>query len=70
VLLQSERAEAVAEVSQINQLVSVAQASVAAIDTATAEINAVDLTVTPIDQSSQLVQDAKETISTSSKCNK
>ena len=61
---QSERAEAVAEVSQINQLVSVAQASVAAIDTATAEINAVDLTVTPIDQSSQLVQDAKETIST------
>ena len=61
---QSERAEAVAEVSQINQLVSVAQASVAAIDTATAEINAVDLTTTPIDQSSQLVQDAKETIST------
>jgi len=61
---QSERVEASSSVSEINQLVSVAQASVAAVDTATSNISAIDLTVTPVDQSSQVVQDAKDTVST------
>jgi len=61
---QAERVEASSSVSEINQLVSVAQASVAAVDTATSNISAIDLTVTPVDQSSQVVQDAKDTVST------
>jgi len=60
---QAERVEASASISQVNQLVSVAQTSVAAVDTATANITAIDLSVTPVDQNSQVVQDAKETVS-------
>jgi len=61
---QTEFAQAQAAVSTVTQSVTSAQTSVALIDTATATINAVDLTTTPIDQSSQIVQDAKTTITT------
>jgi hypothetical protein len=61
---QTEFSQAQAAVSTVTQSVTSAQTSVALVDTAIATINAVDLTTTPIDQSSQTVQDAKATITT------
>jgi hypothetical protein len=61
---QTEFAQAQAAVSTVTQSVTSAQTSIALIDTAIATINAVDLTTTPIDQSSQIVQDAKTTVTT------
>ena len=61
---QTEFAQAQAAVSTVTQSVTSAQTSVALVDTAIATINAVDLTTTPIDQSSQIIQDAKTTVTT------
>jgi len=61
---QTEFAQAQAAVSTVTQSVTSAQTNVALVDTAIATINAVDLTTTPIDQSSQIVQDAKTTVTT------
>ena len=58
----AERVEAQAAVETLTATVSVAQTNVALVDTATATISAIDLSATPVDQSSQIVQDAKETI--------
>jgi len=60
----AERIEAQAAVETLTATVSVAQTNVALVDTATATINAINLSVTPVDQSSQVVQDAKDTIVT------
>ena len=60
----AERVEAQAAVDTVTATVVVAQSNIALVDTATATINSVDLSVTPIDQSSQVVQDAKNTITT------
>jgi polyhydroxyalkanoate synthesis regulator phasin len=61
---QTEFAQAQGAVSTVTQSVTSAQTGLALVDTAIATINAVDLTTTPIDQSSQTVQDAKATITT------
>jgi hypothetical protein len=60
----AERLEAQAAVETLTATVSVAQSNVALVDTATATISAIDLSVTPVDQGSQVVQDAKNTIIT------
>jgi len=60
----AERVEAQEAVETLTATVSVAQSNVALVDTATATISAINLSVTPIDQSSQVVQDAKDTIVT------
>ena len=60
----AERIEAQAAVETLTATVSVAQTNVALIDTATATISAIDLSATPVDQGSQVVQDAKDTIVT------
>jgi len=60
----SERVEAQAAVDTVTATIAVAQSNVALVDTATATISSVDLSVTPIDQSSQIVIDAKNTITT------
>ncbi len=60
----TERVEAQEAVETLTATVSVAQSNVALVDTATATISAINLSVTPIDQSSQVVQDAKDTIVT------
>ena len=59
-----ERAQAQSAVDTVTATVAVAQSNVALVDTATATINNINLAVTPIDQSSQVVQDAKNTITT------
>lgn len=60
----AERVEAQLAVETLTATVSVAQSNVALVETATATINAIDLSVTQVDQSSQVVQDAKDTIVT------
>jgi len=59
-----EKDQAQSAVGTVTATVAVAQSNVALVDTATATINNVNLAVTPIDQSSQVVQDAKNTITT------
>jgi hypothetical protein len=59
---QTELSQAQAAVTQVTQSISTAQTAVNLIDTATATISNIDLTTTPTDQSSQIVQDAKTTI--------
>jgi hypothetical protein len=61
-IAQTELIQAQSAVETVTATVIIAQTSVALIDTATATINAIDLTVTPVDQGSQVVQDAKETV--------
>ena len=63
-LAVTERLEAQAAVDTVTATVAVAQSNVVLVDTATATINAIDLSVTPVDQSSQVVQDVKNTIVT------
>ena len=60
----AEKVEAQAAVDTVTATVAVAQSNIALVDTATATISAIDLSVTPIDQSSQIVIDAKNTITT------
>ena len=60
----AERVEAQATVDTLTATVAVAQSNVVLVDTATATINNINLAVTPIDQSSQIVIDAKNTITT------
>jgi len=60
----AERVEAQAAIDTITATVAVAQSNVVLIDTATVTINNINLAVTPIDQSSQIVIDAKNTITT------
>jgi len=60
----AERVEAQAAVDTVTATVVIAQSNIALVDTATATINNINLTVTPIDQSSQIVIDAKNTITT------
>ncbi len=60
----AERVEAQAAVDTVTATVTLAQSNVALVDTATATINGINLAVTPIDQSSQVIQDAKNTIIT------
>ena len=60
----AERVEAQATVDTLTATVAVAQSNIVLIDTATATINNINLAVTPIDQSSQIVIDAKNTITT------
>jgi hypothetical protein len=60
----AERVEAQTAVDTVTATVVVAQSNIALVDTATATISSVDLSVTPVDQSSQVVQDAKDTIVT------
>ena len=59
---QTELTQVQSAVETVTATVVAAQTSVALIDTATATISAIDLTVTPVDQSSQVVQDAKDTV--------
>jgi len=61
---QTELSQASTAVTQVTQAIITAQTSVVLIDTATAEINAIDLTTTSINQGSQVVNDAKETVIT------
>jgi hypothetical protein len=63
-LAVAERVEAQAAVDTVTASVTLAQSNVALVDTATATINGINLAVTPIDQSSQIIQDAKNTITT------
>jgi len=60
----AEQVEAQSAVDTVTATVAVAQSNVALVDTATATINNINLAVTPIDQSSQVIQDAKNTITT------
>jgi polyhydroxyalkanoate synthesis regulator phasin len=59
-----QNVEAQSAVDTITATVAIAQSNITLVDTATATINAIDLSLTPIDQSSQIVQDAKNTITT------
>ena len=59
-----EKAQAQSAVDTVTATVAVAQSNVALVDTATATINSINLAVTPVDQSSQVVQAAKNTITT------
>jgi len=59
---QTELSQAQAAVSGLSSAVSTAQTSVNNVQSAINNINGVDLTLTPVDQSSQLVQDAKATV--------
>jgi hypothetical protein len=59
---QTELSQAQTAVSGLSSSVSTAQTSVNNVQNAINNINAVDLTLTPVDQSSQLVQDAKATV--------
>ena len=61
-IAQTELSQAQSAIETVTATVVVAQTNVALIDTATATINAIDLTVTPVDQSSPVVQDAKDTV--------
>ena len=60
----AERVEAQAAVDTVTAAVTLAQSNVSLVDTSTATINGINLAVTPIDQSSQIIQDAKNTIIT------
>jgi len=59
-----EKTQAQAAVDTVTATVAVAQSNVVLVDTATATINNINLAVTPVDQSSQVVIDAKNTITT------
>ena len=61
---QSELNQAQTATTQVTQNISTAQTLVNAVDTATTTINNIDLAISPTDQSSQVVQDAKQTITT------
>jgi rRNA processing protein Krr1/Pno1 len=58
----SERTQAQTALETVTATVAIAQTNVALVDTATSTINSINLSVTPIDQSSQIVQDAKNTV--------
>ena len=60
----AERVEAQTAVETVTAAITVAQLDVALVDTATATINNIDLSVTPVNQGSEIVQDAKNTITT------
>ena len=59
---QTELSQAQAAVTQITQSISTATAAINLVDTATATINNINIVTTPTDQSSQIVQDAKLTV--------
>jgi polyhydroxyalkanoate synthesis regulator phasin len=59
-----QKVEAQSAVDTVTATVAVAQSNVVLVDTATATINNINLAVTPVDQSSQVVIDAKNTITT------
>jgi len=59
-----EKTQAQAAIDTVTATVAVAQSNVILVDTATATINNINLAVTPVDQSSQIVIDAKNTITT------
>ncbi len=59
---QTELLQAQNAAVQVNQSISTAQTAVNAVDTATITINNIDLAVSPTDQSSQIVQNAKQTV--------
>jgi len=61
---QTEYSQAQPIVAEISSKISVANAEITNVQTAINTISNVDLSVTPIDQSSQVVQDAKATVTT------
>ena len=61
---QTEYSQAQPIVAEIASKISVANAEITNVQTSINTINNVDLAVTPIDQSSQVVQDAKATVTT------
>jgi hypothetical protein len=61
---QSELNQAQTATVQVTQNISTAQTLINAVDTATTTINNINLAISPTDQSSQVVQDAKQTITT------
>jgi hypothetical protein len=61
---QTELSQAQAAVTQVTQSISTATTAINLVDTATATINNINIVTTPTDQSSQIVQDAKLTVTT------
>ena len=61
---QTEYSQAQPIIAEISSKISVANAEITNVQTSINTINNIDLAVTPIDQSSQLVQDAKATVIT------
>ena len=61
---QTEYSQAQPIVAEIASKISVANAEITNVQTSINTINNIDLAVTPIDQSSQVVQDAKATVTT------
>jgi hypothetical protein len=59
---QTELSQAQAAVTQVTQSISTATTAINLVDTATATINNINIVTTPTDQSSQIVQDAKLTV--------
>jgi hypothetical protein len=59
---QTELSQAQSAVTQVTQSISTATTAINLIDTATATINNINIVTTPTDQSSQIVQDAKLTV--------
>ena len=59
---QTELSQAQTAVTQVSQSISMAQTAINLVDTATTTINNINIVATPTDQSSQIVQDAKLTI--------
>ena len=59
---QTELSQAQAAVTQVTQSISTATAAINLVDTATTTINNINIVATPTDQSSQIVQDAKLTV--------
>ena len=59
---QTELSQAQTAVTQVSQSISTAQTAINLVDTATTTINNINIVATPTDQSSQIVQDAKLTI--------
>jgi hypothetical protein len=61
-IAQTELSQAQAAVTQVTQSISTATAAINLVDTATTTINNINIVATPTDQSSQIVQDAKLTV--------
>jgi hypothetical protein len=61
---QVELTQAQSAVDTATAAIAPAQTNVSLVDTATATINAIDLSVTPVTQDSQVIQDAKTTVIT------
>jgi hypothetical protein len=59
---QTELSQAQAAVTQVTQSISTTTAAINLVDTATTTINNINIVATPTDQSSQIVQDAKLTV--------